>query len=484
MEFGTAIDGAASTSENRIEVNLGELKSMSHRLKARKIRGRMRWLFPVGGNALRRIVLAAHFLAVPGLLVIAPCGRAAETGSQPEMTKALPSPADVSTIRHKVMCGYQGWFRSPGGASGLGWIHYSRNAKLLTPQTLVFEMWPDVRELTKEERFAAPGFTYPDGSQAELFSSDSAGTVQRHFEWMRDYGIAGVWLQHFLVDLPGQPNANRYTSRRRVLGHVAAAAERTGRVWALSFDIAALPADRIFDALTTEWKRLVDERTVAGPRYLHEGGRPVVQIWGFYFNNPHNLMTAELGNRLVDFFKAPGPYSAFLVGGGDWDWRRNPDDEWQELVRRFGAYAPWNIGNYTRDANGVKHPSIGYWAGDRRECEKAGVFWLPVVYPGFSWDNLQRLPPGTSNIPRRRGEFLWEQFHELSKLDVDSVYVAMFDEIDEGTAIFKVTSLPPTQGHFIGYEGLPSDWYLRLVGEGARRLKQGLPAPAEIPIRP
>jgi hypothetical protein len=39
-----------------------------------------------------------------------------------------------------------------------------------------------VFELTKDERFAAPGFTHPDGSPAELFSSDNAATVQRHFE--------------------------------------------------------------------------------------------------------------------------------------------------------------------------------------------------------------------------------------------------------------------------------------------------------------
>jgi hypothetical protein len=54
---------------------------------------------------------------------------------------------------------------------------------------------------------------------------------------------------------------------------------------------------------------------------------------------------------------------------------------------------------------------------------------------------------------------LWEQLHTLSKLGVDSVYVAMFDEVDEGTAIFKVTSAPPRQGHFVGYDGLPSDWW-------------------------
>ena len=42
---------------------------------------------------------------------------------------------------------------------------------------------------------AAPGFTYPGGRQAELFNSDNARTVLRHFEWMRDYGIDGAWLR-------------------------------------------------------------------------------------------------------------------------------------------------------------------------------------------------------------------------------------------------------------------------------------------------
>ena len=391
---------------------------------------------------------------------------------------------DASTIRGKVMCGYQGWFRCPGDAAGMGWIHYSRDSRSLTPQSLTFEMWPEVRELGKDERFAAPAFTHPDGEQAELFSSDNAATVRRHFEWMRDYGIDGAWLQHFVVDMPGAPQANRYASRRRVLDHVMHAAEETGRAWALSFDIAGAPPDRIYDLLTAEWRRLVDEKITANPRYLHERGLPVVQIWGFFWKDEHNAMTPELAGKLIAFFKQPGPYTAFLAGGGDWDWRRRPDPEWQKFCREFGAYSPWNVGHAPADKAGVKHAATWYWADDKRECEKAGVMWLPVVYPGFSWDNLKQQPPGTTSIARRGGKFLWEQFHELSKLGVDSVYVAMFDEIDEGTAIFKVTSAPPTQGHFVGYDGLPSDWYLRLVGEGGRLLKQHLPVPDEIPIKP
>jgi hypothetical protein len=323
-----------------------------------------------------------------------------------------------------------------------------------------------------------------DRRQAELFSSDNAATVQRHFEWMRDYGIDGAWMQHFLVDLPGGLQPVRYESRLRVLRYARRAAAKTGRVWALSYDIAAMPTDRIYEVLVNDWKRMVDEHWIADPRYLRQDGRPLVQIWGFYWQDAHNRMTAEVANKLIDFFKTPGPYAAFLVGGGSWDWRRVPDPQWQKFYRRFDAYAPWNVGNWTRDPQGEAHASTSWWAKDKEECERNGGIWMPVVYPGFSWDNLQHKPSGATLIPRRGGRFLWEQFHELSKLSVDCIYVAMFDEVDEGTAIFKVTSSPPILGHFVGIEGLPSDWYLRLVREAAGRIRQRQPVPLDIPLKP
>jgi hypothetical protein len=392
------------------------------------------------------------------------------------------SVVDATSLRGKVMCGYQGWFRCPGDAAGMGWMHWSRDSSRIAPETLTFEMWPDVSEYAAEELCAAPGFILPDGSQAHLFSSDNAATVLRHFEWMRDYGIDGAWLQRFAVGLPGGPAERWYESTLSVMAHVRAAASDTGRAWALSYDIAAMPPERIFDAVTADWKRLVDTGVVADERYLHEGGKPVVQMWGFYPGNERNRITAQTGHRLADFFAAPGPYQAFFVGGGTWTWRDIEDPEWQALYRRFDAYCPWNVGNYSLDQQGESHASMHYWEDDRRECAEDGVFWIPVVYPGFSWDNLMQKTPGSSEIPRRRGMFLWEQFHRLATMGVDTVYVAMFDEVDEGTAIFKVTSAPPIQAHFVGYENLASDWYLRLVGEGARMLRGERPLSAGIPI--
>ena len=391
---------------------------------------------------------------------------------------------DPDSLRGKVMTGYQGWFRCPSDAAGMGWMHWSRDSSRVAPETLTFEMWPDVSDYSPDELCAVPGFTHPDGNPASLFSSDNAATVLRHFEWMRDYGLEGAWLQRFVVGLPGGPADAWYDSTLRVMSHVRAAASATDRVWALSYDTAAMPPEGIYDAVVADWTRLVDSGVIADPRYVHEGGRPVVQVWGFYPGNEHNRITAATGHQLVDFFSAPGPYQAFLVGGGTWTWRTETDSEWQRLYRRFGAYSPWNIGNYSLDEQGVSHASTHYWEDDRRECEAHGMLWLPTVYPGFSWDNLTRQPPGSSLIPRRSGAFLWEQFHRLAQMGVDSVYVAMFDEVDEGTAIFKVTSSPPTQAHFVGYEGLPSDGYLRLTGEGIHMLRGERALSADIPISP
>ena len=63
-------------------------------------------------------------------------------------------------------------------------------------------------------------------------------------------------------------------------------------------------------------------------------------------------------------------------------------------------------------------------------------------------------------------------------------YVAMFDEVDEGTAIFKVSNTPPKPGRFVTYDGLPSDWYLRLTGEGTKLIRGERENQMTIPIKP
>lgn len=67
----------------------------------------------------------------------------------------------------------------------------------------------------------------------------------------------------------------------------------------------------------------------------------------------------------------------------------------------------------------------------------------------------------------------------------EMIYVAMFDEIDEGTAIFKVSDTPPNsdKAHFVNNDGMPSDHYLWLTGLGAKMLRKEIPVSFEMPER-
>ena len=71
------------------------------------------------------------------------------------------------------------------------------------------------------------------------------------------------------------------------------------------------------------------------------------------------------------------------------------------------------------------------------------------------------------------------------------VYGAMFDEVDEGTAMFKcvpTTAQLPAQGTFVplnidGYN-LNSDWYLRVANQAGMMLRGQIPITNGIPITP
>ena len=118
--------------------------------------------------------------------------------------------------------------------SGGGYTGVAIPARI-APETLTFELWPDMSDYDPGDRYTAPGFTHADGSQATLFSAENPKTVRRPF---RLDGRAG----HFMVSgystswwtFPEGPNKNRYPSRMRVLQNVRDAANATGRVWAIA----------------------------------------------------------------------------------------------------------------------------------------------------------------------------------------------------------------------------------------------------------
>jgi hypothetical protein len=131
----------------------------------------------------------------------------------------------------------------------------------------------------------------------------------------------------------------------------------------------------------------------------------------------------------------------------------------------------------------VRRHEEKFHAPDLAWCRAHQLDYLPVVFPGFSWHNMNGKP--LDQIPRRQGEFLWAQFAAAQRAGAKMIYVAMFDEVDEATAIFKCTNdvPPPGESAFVTYEGLPSDHYLHLTGQAARMLRGEIPLTDKLPSR-
>ena len=392
---------------------------------------------------------------------------------------------DTSTMNGKVLCGYQGWFTAPGDGSQKGWFHYGRGNRF-DPEHCTIDLWPDVSDLDEDEKFATP-FRHADGSVAYVFSSHCRKTVRRHFQWMKEYGIDGAFVQRFAVMTRSPRELNHCNT---VLMHCREGANLSGRVYAVMYDLSGLGTGQI-DRVIDDWKHLVDRMRIGrddGDRaYLSHGGKPVVAVWGIGFNDGRRYTLDEC-ERLIRFLREDEKYGGFTVMAGvpsgwrtlDADSVRDP--RLHEVLAHADVISPWTVGRYVSPESAQRH-ARQRWAPDLAWCREHGKEYLPVAFPGFSWHNMKPRFP-LDQIPRRKGQFLWTQYVQAKKIGATAVYQAMFDEVDEGTAIFQCTDQPPAgPTPFVTMEGLPSDHYLWLTGMGGRLIRGEIEATDAPPPR-
>ncbi len=398
---------------------------------------------------------------------------------------------DPNTLDGKVLFGYQGWFDCPATNPKGGWSHWSRGVP--SAETLVIDMYPDLSEFNPADLCAVPGMSIGD-KPAYLFSAHNANVVLRHFQWMQKYGLDGVLVQRFIGE----------TGRKRaegdvVLHNIMAAASATGRTFAIEYDISGGKEDTFAQLLKDDWKYLVDTvKVTSHPNYLHHQKKPVLSVWGMGLGDGrHPPANPEDARRLVEWFEsgAPPEYRVTYIGGTPSYWRTlqrdaAKDPGWTAAYRAMEVVQPWTIGRYktTSQADDWKKNIL---EPDLKELQKNSQIYMPVIYPGFSWHNLNR-DTAENPVPRLRGEFLWRQAYNARAAGATVLKIAMFDEVNESTAMFKIASQrkeAPDQGYWLTLDAdgadLPSDWYLRLAGEitrafhGQRELTPELPATDE-----
>lgn len=432
------------------------------------------------------------------------------------------------TYRGLVMTGYQGWFGAPGDGcshslhANTQWYHYREN-DMFEPGVLrnSIDFWPDMSEY--EKKYTPGKFILPNGEKATVYSAYDKSSVLLHFKWMKEYGIDGAFMQRFVGEVIDNPDGKDHFDK--VLQSAMEASNTHQRAICVMYDLGGYKsgAQRGTDAVLADAQDIMDRYQLKDRTkqkfYLHQNSRPLIVLWGVGFNDnrPYSLTDIE---ELMNGLKQKG-FSIMLGVPTYWRERRNdalPDAKLHDLIKAADVIMPWFVGRYGNDNYTDFHSLI---EKDVKWCKDNEVEYAPLCFPGSSDRNMH---PNNGVNPRVGGKFLWNQMYHCIKSGAQLLYIAMFDEIDEGTAIFKClnqSDVPSNESEadyyviyrnggysisnkmvegltgndwcqrakdlnitFMGIEdGLPTDHYLWLVGQGKKMLRGEIPLKASWPAR-
>ena len=208
---------------------------------------------------------------------------------------------------------------------------------------------------------------------------------------------------------------------------------------------------------------------------MNHDNRPIVALWGYTVRDDAPVEELE---ELIEFFhnNEDSKYNASIkLGVNDNFWQKGTS--WSNALEQVEVISPWSVGRFGTQSGYNSYENNQLKPG-KAWCEQRGILYVPVVFPGFGWYNLRNGNSPMNHIPREGGNFFWLQAYGAVKNNVESVYFAMLDEVDESTAFFKTaenSSQAPAQENWLnldadGYD-LPSDWYLRCAGQAAEMLR-------------
>jgi hypothetical protein len=358
----------------------------------------------------------------------------------------------------KVTVGYQGWFSAAGDGSTLpGWGHDN------------LECWPDTRQYTTlysgcpfyQNGVQQPGYTgnLGNGQPAKMFSAWNQATVNTHFLWMQQNGIDCAALQRF-----GTTDSRVKGWDDQLATNVQNAAQTYGRKFYIMYDITGWT--NFQTEIKTDWTNDMKAHTTSSA-YAKQNGKPVVCIWGFGVSNRPGNVTSW--TDVANWFKSQGCYVIEgLKSGFSTDTPNLP------AYNAGNMLMPWMVGSTGTLAN-----FQSTYTTDLAYCNAHGLDYQADAYPGTAFSNTNGSSVSPKNqIPRLHGDFMWSQFAGMKNAGVVSVYVSMFDEMNEATGILNCaedSGSIPAGKYFLTLDAdgvhCSSDFYLRLTNDGGKMLK-------------
>ncbi|HMI59268.1 MAG TPA: hypothetical protein VK518_00125 [Puia sp.] len=356
----------------------------------------------------------------------------------------------------KITVGYQGWFSAAGDGSPINaWAHQN------------LENWPDIRQYTttysgdpfNQAGIGQPPFTgnLGNGLPAKMFSSDDQQVSNTHCLWMQQNGIDCFALQRFgSYTNPGSVKNFHDAVDLKMMN----AAQTFGRKFYIMYDCSAT------DPVEADWTNTIisTQHLTSSPAYAHQNGKPVVCLWGV--GKSGRGATADWVNT-INWFKSQGLY---VIGGPLAGF--STDVANQPAYNACDMIMPWMVGK-TSNSN---FQSI--YTSDLAYCNAHGIDYQADIYPGTAFYNTNGASSPQNQIPRTHGDFMWSQFAAARTASVSSVYISMFDEMNEATGILNCAedagSIPAGK-YFLTLDAdgthVSSDFYLRLVSDGGKMIK-------------
>jgi len=254
------------------------------------------------------------------------------------------------------------------------------------------------------------------------------------------------------------------------------AAEKNGVKFYIMYDVSDWI--NMQSTIREDWTQKMS-KYINSPAYAYQNGKPVINIWGFGFNDPQRPFAPAACLEVLNWFKSQGLY---VIGGVPTHWRREVEDSRPGFLPVYNAFdmiSPWMVGRIS-DIEGVDHFYNNVNLPDQQYCDANGIDYQPCVLPG---DLAER--------QRRHGDFMWRQFYNMVRVGVQGIYISMYDEYNEGNQIAKTAEnagqIPNGSGFLtLDEDGTPcsSDYYLRLTGDGGRMLRGEIPLTENRPTPP
>ena len=375
---------------------------------------------------------------------------------------AASPPGDVVG---KITVGYQGWFACKGDNSPInGWWHWATNwGQPPSPSNQGIKDWPDMREYTQSYQTGYANLG--NGQPAKLFSSFDQSTVNLHFRWMNQYGIDCAALQRF------NPVGGEGPIRDSVANKVRIAAEANNVKFYIMYDVGGWT--NMQTELKADWTNKMS-KLASSPMYAKQNGKPVVDIWGFGYNDANHPFSNAVCTDVITWLQGQGCY---VIGGVPREWRSSSG--FISMYHSLNMISPWMVGALS-DVNGANGIYTNFLVPDQADCNAHGVDYQPCVIPG---DNSIR--------QRAHGELMWRMFYNAIRAGCQGIYISMFDEYNEGNQICKTAenkAMVPAGSSFRGLDEdgtiCTSDYYLRLTGDGGKMLKGQIALTATRPTQP